>query len=70
MFAGILDGKQTVQLWAAVLATIAALYRHPVAAPQRHSDRPPPLPKPGDKLWPLAVFGSPELVDLVGKVWS
>ena len=58
MWLGQLQGDQVVKIWAAVLAMIAALWR-PAVKRVRESERPPP---PADRLWPLGVFGTPDLV--------
>lgn len=65
-FSGVLQGQQVVQLWAAVLATIVALYQRTGAKIRVDSDPPPPA----DRLWPLAVFASPGAVDLATSVSS
>lgn len=61
MYVGGVQGDQVLKLWAYFLATIVALLR-PGAVRGSPSDRPP---RPGDKLWPLGVLGSGELVDVV-----
>ena len=63
MALGHLQGEQAVKLWAYFLATIVALWR----PGGRLSDRPP---GPGDRLWPLAVLGSGEAVDVVDSLLS
>ena len=60
---GALQGDQVHKMWAYFLATVVALLRPGVRA--SNSDRPP---RPGDKLWPIGVLGSGELVDVVQTV--
>ena len=61
---GALQGDQVHKMWAYFLATVVALLR-PGSVRVSSSDRPP---RPGDKLWPIGVLGSGELVDVVQTV--